>query len=192
MADTIQIAAEAGRTVVMDAAYAVFWHAAVSSGVRALQGHPALQTDILVLDATVRDGLVSPYATITIEQAAARKNEVLYFFKFPELALLIELELTGPVSGGSVFIHSDYSAKLSHPEFVKYLGKFGIAGRTLGNGGHAHPDALSDLIERIAPKVVVPMHTQHPKSLNTRGVPVYYAAKGETISIAELIGSGQK
>lgn len=156
---------------------------------RILDGHPALGAAIRVVDATVTEGMAAPYDTISLEEMAERKDELLYFFKFPDLAHMIELETLGGLQGQSHFIQSDYSVKIDHSDVAKYLKTFGITGHSLNNGGHAHPEAISDLIERIAPKSVISLHNKHPKSLDTRGIKAYYPEKGETVSVASIISA---
>ncbi|MEF3302149.1 hypothetical protein [Paenibacillus sp. GYB003] len=189
MADMIAIAAERGRKVVMEASHAVIWHTANREGLRILEGHPALEADIQIVDATVTDKMAAPYKTISLERLAERKHEYVYFFKFPDLAHMIELETLGNLPGRSHFIQSDYSVKLDHPDMAKYLNTFGIIGHTLCNGGHAHPEAIADMIERIAPKAVVTLHSRHPRSQNTRGIYAYYPEKGETVAVSSILAS---
>lgn len=190
MADMIAIAAGKGRKVVMEASHALIWHTANREGVCILEGHPALEQTIRIVDATVTGGMALPYETISLEEIAEAKDEYVYFFKFPDLAHMIELETPGDTQGGSHFIHSDYSVKLDHPDVAKFLGTYGIVGHALSNGGHAHPEAISDMIERIAPQAVITLHTRYPQSQNTRGVKAYFPAKGETASIASIIAAG--
>ncbi|TMV46301.1 hypothetical protein FE783_26815 [Paenibacillus mesophilus] len=189
MANMIAIAVEKGREVVMEASHAVIWHTANREGLHILEGHPALGADIRVVDATVTNKMTSPYKTISIEELAERKNNYVYFFKFPDLAHMIELETLSDLPGRSHFIQSDYSVKLDHSDVAKYLNTFGIIGHSLCNGGHAHPDAIADMIERIAPKAVITLHSRHPRSQNTRGIHAYYPEKGETVTVASILGS---
>jgi mRNA degradation ribonuclease J1/J2 len=187
MANMIAIAVEKGRSIVMEASHALIWYTANREGLRILDGHPALGATIQVVDATVADGMAVPYETIGLEEIAERKNELLYFFKFPDLAHMIELETLGDLQGQSHFIQSDYSVKIDHSDVAKYLKTFGITGHSLNNGGHAHPEAISDMIERIAPKAVISLHNKYPRLLHTRGIKAYYPEKGETVSVASII-----
>ncbi|CAG7616508.1 MBL fold metallo-hydrolase [Paenibacillus allorhizosphaerae] len=187
MANMIAIAMEKGRKIVMESSHALIWHAANREGLRILEGHPALNATIKVMDATVTDGMTVPYETVALEEVAEHKDQYLYFFKFPDLAQMIELETLGGLQGCSHFIQSDYSVKVDHKDVAKFLKSFGITGHTLNNGGHAHPDAISDLVERIAPKAVITLHSPHPRSLNTRGIKAYFPEKGETVSVASII-----
>ncbi|MDR6554157.1 hypothetical protein [Paenibacillus qinlingensis] len=189
MADMMAIAVEKGRKVVMDASHAVIWHRANQEGLRILEGHPALGVDILIVDATVTDKLQVPNKTISLEEMAERKNDYVYFYKFPDLAHMIELETLGDSQGGSHFIQSDYSVKVDHADVAKYLKTFGITGHSLCNGGHAHPEAIADMIERIAPKAVITLHSRHPRSQDTRGINAYFPQKGETVTVASILAS---
>lgn len=192
MADMIAIAMKKGRKVVMEASHAVIWHTANREGLRILEGHPALGADIQVVDATVTDRMTVPYKTISLEELAERKQEYVYFFKFPDLAHLIELETLGEAAGRSHFIQSDYSVKLDHPDMAKYLNAFGVIGHTLCNGGHAHPEAIADMIERIAPQAVITLHSRHPGSQNTRGIRVYDPEKGETAAVSSILAAASR
>jgi mRNA degradation ribonuclease J1/J2 len=189
MANMIAIAGQKGRKVVMEASQALIWHTANQEGLRILEGHPALNAEIQVMDATVLEGMSVPYETVALEAVARKKDEYLYFFKFPDLAQMIELEMLGNKRGQSHFIQSDYSVKVDHADVAKFLKAFSITGHTLNNGGHAHPEAISDLIEAIAPKAVITLHTKYPQSQNTRGIGAYFPEKGETVSVASIIAA---
>ncbi|MCC2686804.1 MAG: hypothetical protein K0R75_3703, partial [Paenibacillaceae bacterium] len=191
MADMMGIAAQKGRKIVMEASHALAWHVANREGLRLLAGHPALGAKIQVVDATIQDGMEVPYEAVSLEHMAEHKSEYLYFFKFPDLAHMIELETLGELQGQSRFIQSDYGVKTDHKDVAKFLRRFGIAGHDLSNGGHAHPTAISDLIERIQPKAVIPLHSKHPRSVDTRGVKAYYPSKGETIAVKSIIESAK-
>jgi mRNA degradation ribonuclease J1/J2 len=191
MADMMGIAAQKGRKIVMEASHALAWHVANREGLRLLAGHPALGAKIQVVDATIQDGMEVPYEAVSLEHMAEHKSEYLYFFKFPDLAHMIELETLGELQGQSRFIQSDYGVKKDHKDVAKFLRRFGIAGHDLSNGGHAHPTAISDLIERIQPKAVIPLHSKHPRSVDTRGVKAYYPSKGETIAVKSIIESAK-
>lgn len=162
----------------MDASLAVIWHQANHEGIGILKNHPALSKSIQIVDVTAAAGKALPYATITLEEIAEQKSDILYFFKFPDLAHLIELEVLGSSHGNSHFIQADYSVDIDHPEVVKYCKAFSITRHSISNRGHANPEEISDLIERIAPKAVIPVHGFHTKLLDTKGIGAYYPQKG--------------
>jgi mRNA degradation ribonuclease J1/J2 len=189
MAEMIQIAADKGRTIVMDASQAVMWHTAIREGVKVLVNHSALSVNILILDVTAQAGIELPYPTISLEEIAARKSEFLYFFKYPNLALMIELEVLGALRGCSHFIQADFNVGVTDVD--KYCKAFGIKAHSISNRGHANPEQISDLIERIAPKAVIPIHGFHTRLLDTKGVGAYYPQEGETISIPAIIAASR-
>jgi mRNA degradation ribonuclease J1/J2 len=191
MADMIQIAADKGRTIVMDASQAVIWHTANREGVKVLDHHAARNISILILDVTAPAGSELPYPTTSLEEIAARKSEFLYFFKFPNLAHMIELEVLGALRGCSHLIQADYSVGIDHPDVKKYCNAYGIKAHSVSNRGHANPEEVTDLIERIAPKAVIPVHGFHPKLLDTKSVGAYYPYRGETVSIPSIIAAAK-
>ncbi|GGD94204.1 hypothetical protein [Paenibacillus nasutitermitis] len=187
MADMISIATRHGRNILMEASLAAIWHTATREGLRILEGHPALEVPVQIVDATVTGGNAVPYDIITVDEVAKRKNEYLYFYKFPDLAHIIELETLGGLQGRSIFIQSDYSVKIDNASVAKFLKAYGIAGHSLSSGGHAHPEALTGLVERIAPKAVITLHSRYPESQTARGVKPYYPVKGETVSVSSIL-----
>ncbi|GIP39862.1 MBL fold metallo-hydrolase [Paenibacillus sp. J31TS4] len=189
MADMIAISASLGKKIVMDASLAAIWNAANREEVRRLNGHPALDIPVRILDATVTQDVAVSGETVSLEEVAEHKSEYVYFFKFPSLALLIELETLGNAQGRSIFIQSDYSVKIESPSISKFLKAFNITGHSLSNGGHAHPEALADLIGRIAPKAVITLHSKFPESQNTKGVHAYFPTKGETVKVSSILNS---
>jgi len=191
MANMIAIASKNGRQIAMEASYAVIWHTALRKGLRILENHPALGVDIRIVDASLKEGMSVPCETISLEELAEHKQKYVYFFKFPDLAHIIELETLGDSQKKSHYIQSDYGVKLDHADVAKCLQKYNIIGHSLCNGGHAHPEALSDLIERTAPQAVITLHSQYPQSQNTKGVKAYNPVKGETVSVSSIIAASK-
>lgn len=191
MADLIRIASDKGRKLVMDGTIAALRHSASHEGVSVLENHPANAASLQIMEGTIPDGVQLPYETISLEDVAKKKGQFLYFIKFPNLGHLIELETLGGKRGTSHYVQADNSVKLDHPKLAHFIHAFGITGHSIGNKGHATPDEISDLIERIAPNTVIPVHTLHREQLDTRGVKVYYPERGETISITELLAAAR-
>jgi len=189
MANMIEISARNGRKIAMESTYAIIWHTAIRNGVRSLACHAALDIDIRIVDASIKAGMPVPYETVTLEEIAANKQDYVYFFKFPDMAHLVEIEALGDPRRQSHYIQSDYGVKLEHEDVAKYLEKYDVIGHSLCNGGHAHPDALADMIERIAPRAAITLHSPYPRSQNTRGINVYHPVKGETASVSSIIAN---
>jgi hypothetical protein len=124
-----------------------------------------------------------------LEDVAKKKDEYVYVIRYPNLGHLIELETIGGKRGTSHYIQADNSVSLDHPKLAQYLRTFGITGHAIGNKGHAAPDEIAELIEQIAPKMVIPVHTLHREQLDTRGVKAYFPERGESLSIPELLAA---
>lgn len=189
IADLIQLASDKGRRIVMDGSVAAIWHSASREGVAALENHPALLASLQVMEGTIPDGVDLPYETISLEDVARRKNEFVYMMGFPNLGLWIELETMGGKPGTSHYVQASNSIKLNHPKLAQYLHTFGITGHAIDNKGHAAPEEISDLIEQIAPRVVIPIHTLHREQLDTRGVKAYFPERGATLSLSQLLAA---
>ena len=69
----------------------------------------------------------------------------------------------------------------------RWLTEFGVQYHYCATGGHAAPQEISDLTERIQPKVVIPLHSMHPTLFDSRGIPRFYPVYGETVKIDKLI-----
>lgn len=73
-----------------------------------------------------------------------------------------------PLGPDSVFIQADGDPRLSSPagrSLQHWLAKYRVPLRTAGSRGHASPEALHQIVGRIQPKVVYPLHTHAPELL---------------------------
>ncbi|CAG7636234.1 Ribonuclease J [Paenibacillus allorhizosphaerae] len=190
IADFIQLAASAGRQAVMDARLAALWHEGAVQGVRVLSNHPAAASPeaVQVLDMTSTEYTL-PYASVSLEQLIERKLDYVYFISYPNIAHLIELESLGDTGVPSHYVHADHPVNPGNSTIGKIISTYGIVHHAIGNGGHASAADVSSLIEQIAPKTVIPLHSWYPKRLDTRGVPAYFPERGETAAVADLIGA---
>ncbi|CAG7616797.1 MBL fold metallo-hydrolase RNA specificity domain-containing protein [Paenibacillus allorhizosphaerae] len=195
MTNCIHEAVTAGRHVALDYGLAVLWSETLRSGIKALEGHPVFDVmdTVRIVEATVPDGMPLPFGAITVEEMIRRKSELVYFLTYPSLPMLIELETMGDRSARSHYIVGNSPMNPDQQVYLeKYVAQFGMALHKIGTSGHASAAALSDLIKRISPKAVIPMHSGNPRALDTAGVPVYYPERGETIAVRELIASAAK
>lgn len=82
-----------------------------------------------------------------------------------DLASLLDL----PIRPGDVFVHAngeplgEFDPRWS--VFTDWLDHFDVSLRMIGCWGHALPDQVHAMVERIAPKVVFPIHTFEPTRL---------------------------
>ena len=56
----------------------------------------------------------------------------------------------------------------SYGKMLMQLEAMGIPFRSMGLGGHARPYYLKQMVDLIAPKVLVPLHSQRPEQVASR------------------------
>lgn len=86
-----------------------------------------------------------------------------------------------PVGAGTVWLHAN-GEPLGPFEsrwalFAEWLAALGIPLRRIGAFGHATADDLHTLVHRVAPRTVVPIHTDAPERLHPVGGPVRLLAE---------------
>ena len=74
----------------------------------------------------------------------------------------------------------------------KFCTEQGIAPVVIHSGGHAHPEDLADLVRRMRPRAVVPIHTQSASQYATFLPNVRMVADGESVQVASLISEGNR
>ena len=106
------------------------------------------------------------------------------FVVVPDASALPDL-LDLPVRPGDVFVHANGEPLGEFdprwPVFVDWLGHLGVELRKIGCWGHASPEHLHEMVERVKPRAVFPIHTLEPTRLYPptgirRVVPSYGAA----------------
>jgi ribonuclease J len=90
-----------------------------------------------------------------------------------------------PIEPGVIFAHAngeplgDFDPRWA--PFVDWLDTLGVELRKIGCWGHASPEHLHEMIERIAPRVVFPIHTFEPTRIYPpRGVRRVVPVKGRS------------
>jgi ribonuclease J len=197
VADIIMATKTAGRTLVMDESTAVLWYVATQEGIVALEDHPALQEleTIRVLPNSGPGAMNGaqhklPYAPITLAEMIADKSRFAMYLTYQQLPLMAELERLGQLAAPSQYVHANGNP-LNHSDetLLRWLSEFGVTYHYCATGGHAAPQEISDLVEGIQPKVVIPLHSVHPTLFDSRGVPRFYPTYGETVELNQLIGA---
>ena len=89
------------------------------------------------------------------------------------------------LKGGGVYIHSD-AAPLgdfdpAYQPFLDALAANDIVFERLACSGHAFPEDLEEIVDRIAPKLLVPIHTLRPERLENKHGLRHLPTRGETI-----------
>lgn len=195
VADIIVATKEAGRTLVMDESTAALWYEANRTGIAALIGNLALtiaEEVIRVLPTlnspAIDSSIALPYPMISLSEIIANKAEICMYLPYYQLPLMAELECLGDRSHASHYVHADGNPLTSSDETLhRWLTEFGVHYHYCATGGHAAPQEISDMTERIGPKVVIPLHSNHPTLFDSRGIPRFYPVYGETVTIDKLI-----
>ncbi|OCT13546.1 hypothetical protein A8709_18290 [Paenibacillus pectinilyticus] len=198
VADLIVRTQEAGRQLVMDESTAVLWKEAAAKLV-VLKGHLALEMDqkVIRLLSTpnwskgphpVKD-VELPYASITQNEIRADKSKYAVYLTYPHIPLIAELEIGESQTATSIYVHADGNPLTPNDEtLLKWLTEFGVQYRYCATGGHASPQEIMELTTRIAPRLVVPLHSLHPTLFNSGGVRKYCPTPGESFELSELVG----
>lgn len=197
VADIVMAAKHAGRKLVMDESTAVLWHTAISEGIEALQGHPALeaQHDVIRLMKVADDGAPETtvslsYPVVNFAEIAANKNSYAVFLTYKQLPRMAEFETLGDTSHASTYVHADGNPLNDSDSTLRYwLSYYSVHYIYCATGGHAASYEIADLIEAIAPKVVIPLHSVHPTLIDSRGVPRFYPTYGERLPLSAIIGA---
>jgi ribonuclease J len=195
VADIIVATKEAGRKLVMDESTATLWHEANRIGITALTGNAALtcaEEVIRVLPTlnslTVVSSRELPYPTLSLSEIIANKAHYSVYLPYNQLPLIAELECLGDRLHPSHYVHADGNPLTPNDETLhRWLTEFGVHYHYFSTGGHAAPQEISDLTERIEPKVVIPLHSVHPTLFDSRGIPRFYPVYGETVNIDKLL-----
>ncbi|MBM7571350.1 MBL fold metallo-hydrolase [Aquibacillus albus] len=175
-----------GKTLVMEKNIATFWHEAIKNGISALEGHPSI-TDMSTIK--VLDTIHSlPYETVTIDDIVTDKSNYVVHLSYQSIAYITEFERLGQQSK-SVYIHANAPAK--QQVMQKWLKAFRISYHDISNKGHATHQEITNLVERIQPGVVIPVHGRTPFLLQTRGVAKYFPEYGETTTLASILSNQQ-
>jgi ribonuclease J len=98
---------------------------------------------------------------ITKEEIAAHPERICLLVR---PSLKTDLERINGLEGGAL-IYSMWEGYLEQPyikNFKLYMKERGVSWHNIHTGGHATLDALKKMVERLQPKVLVPIHTQEP------------------------------
>ena len=116
-------------------------------------------------------GLDAPlsHSALGLDGLRAAPGEYVFQFDADRLTDLLDL----PLGPRTVFLHAN-GEPLGPFEprwqlFTEWLAKLGIEHKRIGNVGHAYQDDTHRFVHRIAPKVVVPIHTLSPYRLHPVG-----------------------
>jgi ribonuclease J len=109
-----------------------------------------------------------------MDLAAVRDSPGAYVVQLDagDLPSLLDL----PLGAGSAVLHANGEPLGPFDPrwalFTDWLGHLGVPVRHIGCSGHASADDLHEMVYRIRPKVVIPIHTRSPHRLHPVGGPV--------------------
>jgi ribonuclease J len=197
VADIIMATHRARRKLVMDESTAVLWHIATSNGMKVLDGDPSLQAQydvirvIHVAEPNAPETKVElPYQMIQLSSVIADKTQYAVYLTYKQLALLAELEAQGDTAHLSYYVHADGNPLTDRDETLRHwLTHYSVQYVYCATGGHAASHEISDLVEAVRPKAVIPLHSNHPTLFDSRGIARYYPTLGETTTVSQIIGT---
>ncbi|QIK70537.1 MBL fold metallo-hydrolase [Erysipelothrix sp. HDW6C] len=89
------------------------------------------------------------------------------------------------LKGGGVYIHSDATPlgefDPAYQPFLDALAANNIVFERVACSGHAFPEDLEEIVDRIAPKLLLPIHSLHPERLENKHGLRHLPIRGETI-----------
>ena len=113
------------------------------------------------------------------------KNPGGYVLDLPYARLLDALDFQADTS---LYIHSDGvplgAYDPGYEKLIDFLMRQGIARMRISCGGHARPAHLKYLLTRIAPKTLVPLHSQTPEKISIPGVSRLLPEAGKRYTLA--------
>ncbi|MBP3950192.1 MBL fold metallo-hydrolase [Bacillus suaedae] len=191
VADFIVKTKELGRKLVMDERTAQLWFTATREGISYLPiDHPSrlLENEVIRLLQLGEDSSDLPYERISLQEVYSAKENFVVYLTEEQTPLLADFEMLGDRPVQSIYFHADGNPLNNQdPILNNWLKLYSVHYHYYGTGGHASPQDISNMIEAIDPKVVVPLHSIHPTVLNSKGIQKYCPAYGETMQLAKLI-----
>ncbi|MFC4244276.1 MBL fold metallo-hydrolase [Gryllotalpicola reticulitermitis] len=157
-------ASRAGRTLVWSGQIAaLFARLGWSDVVTWDESRPQASAHLKAIAAARADGF--QLTTVSLNDVHAQPDRFVVMPDPHDLPSLLDL----PIVPGDVLLHSNGQPLGEFDAwwrpFTAWLDRLGVELRFLGSSGHASADDLHAMIERIAPRVVFPIHTFSPRRL---------------------------
>ena len=122
----------------------------------------------------------------SVEEVRQKPRRFCLQLGFGSLPLLIDLK----PPPGSVYIHTGGAPMgafdPAYAVLQAWLARFRLEYRLLTSSGHSRPDDIVRMVERVAPKVVLPVHSAAPEALVLPGIPTFLPQAGVSYSVADL------
>jgi ribonuclease J len=127
-----------------------------------------------------------PFLDSAIDAAEVRKRGSRYLLQL-DLAQFPEMIDVRPARG-SPFLHSmsePFSEEdVDHDVLLRWLEHFGLGYHQLHASGHCSGPELISLVREMAPKAVIPIHTEHPEAFTPAGRPLVLVELGRPYALA--------
>lgn len=121
------------------------------------------------------------YSTVTVKEIAENKSNFIVMLHYASVPYLAEFENMGECTESSVMIQAD--APMDKEKINKWLHEYSIHYYDIGNKGHAAPHEITKLVKGIHPKLVVPIHGENGKMLDTGSIKKFVPQRGETLHL---------
>lgn len=133
---------------------------------------------------------MSRAAKVTTEQIEADPSGFVYLARGSAATVSLLRRLTRSMD--PVLVWSQWAGYLERGGPIqKFCSDNGIQPILIHSGGHASPSDLADIIRRMQPKVVVPIHSESPERFSELFPRVVQVADRKTIDLGELINTAQ-
>ena len=123
----------------------------------------------------------------SVEEVRQKPRRFCLQMGFDSLPVLIDLK----PPPGSVYIHSGGAPMgVYDPAYAvlqAWLARYRLEYRPLTSSGHSRPDDIVRMVERVAPKAVLPVHSAAPEALVVPGVPSFLPQAGVTYSMSDIL-----
>jgi len=119
---------------------------------------------------------------ITKEEISANLNEIIMLVR---PSMVTDLNRIDGLDGASL-VYSLWEGYLEEPyvkNFMNYMNKRGVSWHSIHTSGHATVEALKKMVNRLQPKMVIPIHTVVPKEYGKYFNKVRVAEDGEVVEI---------
>ena len=189
LAELIMVTKKHGRKLVLSRALGLLWSTAITKGISALAGHPAVNDaeTVVVLDDEAGKILINlPYGKVLLRDIVENKKGYAVFLPQEQLSLMIELERLGE-QVHSVYFHADGFPLGDDDTTLRYwLRELEVSYHYHQAGGHATPDMLTQFVQAVQPRAVVPLHSANPSLLNSGSIPKILPYYGQTFDLTSF------
>ena len=114
------------------------------------------------------------YDECKIGQRAIAKADFLMCIRPSMIKTLKKINELRSFENGVIFysMWKGYQEREYMKDFLEYMRSTGVKIHTLHTSGHADIETIDRLVEKAAPKMIIPVHTENPKWFEKYGIPL--------------------